>query len=252
MTLHDHSRIRNHAAAEIATRRAIDLAHRHDRRFHVLHVSTAAEAELLAADPQGRITAEACPHHLFFNVDDYDRLGTRIQMNPSIKTAADNTALWAALHDGRIQVIATDHAPHTLAEKEQPYPASPSGLPAVENVLALMLNEVNAGRATLNEVVHWMCDAPARTWDLVGKGRLEVGYDADLVLVDMEKQTTVQDEAQFTRCQWSPWSGTTLTGWPVTTWVRGTVVFRDGTVDRTVRGAEALYDHARGGYWATA
>ncbi len=103
-------------------------------------------------------------------------------MNPSLKTAADNAALWQALLDGRIQVIATDHAPHTLEEKAQAYPASPSGLPAVENSLALMLNEVNRGRCTLEQVVHWMCDAPARVWDIVGKGRIAEGYDADLVL----------------------------------------------------------------------
>ena len=109
-------------------------------------------------------------HHLLFNVDDYARLGTLVQMNPSLKTRDDNAELWRALADGRLQVVATDHAPHTLEEKQRPYPASPSGLPAVENSLALMLNEVHNGRCTLEQVVHWMCDAPARVWDIVGKG----------------------------------------------------------------------------------
>ncbi len=139
----DHSRIRDEQAAVIATRRAIDLAVRHEHRFHVLHVSTGAEARLLVEN-HGLITAEACPHHLLFNVDDYPRLGTLIQMNPSLKTVDDNRALWQALLDGRIQVIATDHAPHTLEEKQRPYPESPSGLPAVENSLALMLNQVQS------------------------------------------------------------------------------------------------------------
>jgi dihydroorotase len=124
---------------------------------------------------------------LLFNIGDYERLGTLVQMNPSLKTADDNARLWKALETGAIQVIATDHAPHTLEEKAKPYPQSPSGMPAVENSLALMLNEVVAGRVTLRDVVEWMCDAPARVWDIVGKGRIAEGYDADLVLVDLER-----------------------------------------------------------------
>ncbi|MEZ6064457.1 MAG: dihydroorotase [Planctomycetaceae bacterium] len=244
----DHSNIRDHRAAEIATRRAMELSHRYRHRFHVLHVSTAIECELLR-EHGDYVTAEACPHHLFFNVDDSDRLGSRVQMNPSIKTAADNAALWDALRDGRIQVIATDHAPHTLEEKAQPYPQSPSGLPAVENSLALMLDSVNAGRCTLEQVVHWMCDAPARVWDIVGKGRIAVGYDADLVLVDLRRQQTIRDEDQLTKSRWSPWHGTTLTGWPVRTLVAGRTVCVDGAVDATHRGNEATYDHHREGYW---
>lgn len=246
----DHSRIRDHAAALIATRRAIDLAHRHRHRFHVLHVSTGAETDLLA-DHRNLITAEACLHHLLFNTDDYARLGTLVQMNPSLKTRDDNERLWHALHDGRLQVVATDHAPHTLAEKQVPYPASPSGIPAVENSLALMLNEVHRGRCTLEQVVRWMCDAPARVWDIVGKGRIAVGYDADLVLVDLEKTGEVRNENQATKCGWSPWHGATLTGWPVRTWVMGREVYRDGRFATDVRGREAEFDHARGGYWAT-
>jgi dihydroorotase len=250
----DHSRIRDHAAAMIATRRALDLAFRHQHRFHVLHVSTGDEADFVA-DHRNLITAEVCPHHLFFNTDDYARLGTLVQMNPSLKTADDNRRLWQALLDGRIQVIATDHAPHTWEEKQQPYSpghgGSPSGLPAVENSLALLLNEVNRGRCTLSQVVHWMCDAPARVWDLVGKGRIEVGYDADLVLVDLAKTATIRSAEQETKSRWSPWDGTTLTGWPVRTWVLGQEVFRDGKIDGAVRGREAIYDHARGGYWKT-
>ena len=246
----DHSRIRDHQAALIATRRAIDLAHRHRHRFHVLHVSTGAETELLA-DHRGLITGEACPHHLLFSVDDYTRLGTLVQMNPSLKTRADSEQLWRALADGRLQVIATDHAPHTLEEKQRPYPASPSGLPAVENSLALMLNEVHRGRCTLEQVVQWMCDAPARVWDIVGKGRIEVGYDADLVLVDLERTHEVRNEEQITKCGWSPWHGEQLTGWPIRTWVLGHEVYNDGRFNTDRPGQEAHFDHTRGGYWAT-
>lgn len=246
----NHSRIRDHAAARIATARATDLARRHRHRFHVLHVSTADEIPLVA-NHQELITAEVCIHHLLLNVDDYERLGTLVQMNPSLKTAADNAALYQALRDGTIQVIATDHAPHTLEEKARPYPQSPSGLPAVENALALMLNEVHQGRCRLEQVVSWMCDAPARVWDLVGKGRIERGYDADLVLVDLNKAQTIRNEEQETKCRWSPWHGQTLHGWPVRTWVMGHEVFREGKFDESRRGHEARYDHARGGYWKT-
>ncbi len=245
----DHSSVRDRVAAITATRRALDLAYRHRHRFHVLHVSTAEEADLVA-DHRGLITAEACPHHLLFQVEDYARLGTLVQVNPSIKTADDSRALWQALRDDRIQVIATDHAPHTLQEKMQPYPQSPSGLPCVENALALLLNEVHAGRCTLQQVVHWMCDAPARVWDLVGKGRIAVGYDADLVLVDLNATRTVRHEEQWTRCGWSPWHGCTLTGWPVRTWVQGREVYREGAVAEGPAGTEIVFDHARGGYWA--
>lgn len=247
----DHSRIRDVQAAVVATRRAVDLALRHRHRFHVLHVSTGDEIEFIDTTG-GYVTAEICLHHLFFNTDDYARLGTRVQMNPSLKSADDNRRLWQALLAGRIQVLATDHAPHTLEEKALGYPRSPSGLPAVENSLGLMLNEVNAGRCTLEQVAHWMCDAPARVWDIVGKGRIAEGYDADLVLVDMAKVHEVRDELQHTKSGWSPWHGQALRGWPVRTIVGGRTVWSEGRFDLTVRGTEARYDHARGGYWATA
>lgn len=247
----DHSRIRDERAAVIATKRSVDLAIRHQHRFHVLHVSTAAELPILA-EGKPFVTAEICLHHIFFNVDDYPRLGSRIQMNPSIKTAADNVALFAALRDGTIQVIATDHAPHTLEEKSQPYPASPSGLPAVENSLALMLDRVAAGECSLEQVVSWMSDAPARVWGIVGKGRIEAGYDADLVLVDLEKQKTIRDEEQYTKTKWSPWSGQSLTGWPVATYVGGSLVWQADTgFDEDFRGQKPQFDHSRGGFWST-
>lgn len=247
--IHDHSKIRDERAAVIATTRSLDLAYRHNHRFHVLHVSTAAELPIVR-DHRKLITAEVCPHHLMFNVDDYKRLGTLIQMNPSIKTAADNAGLWQGLLDGTIQVIATDHAPHTLEEKRQPYPKSPSGLPAVENSLALLLDRVYQGLCTLEQVVGWMCDAPARVWDLQRKGRIAEGYDADLVLVDLNRKQTIRNDEQETKSRWSPWDGVTLTGWPVRTIVGGRTVFADGKIDDTARGTEIEYDHSRGGYWA--
>jgi dihydroorotase len=245
----DHSRIRDEQAAVIATRRATEMAIRHRHRFHVSHVSTGAEAALLADAPP-LITGEVCPHHLLLNTDDYARLGSLAQMNPSLKSASDNQQLWQALLDDRLQVVATDHAPHTLAEKRRPYPQSPSGVPAVENSLALLLTQVNRGRCTLEQVVHWMCEAPARVWDVLNKGAIVRGYDADLVLVDLHKQAAVYDDQQETKCGWSPWHGETLTGWPVRTWVMGQEVFcEDRFTPVPARGHEARFDHALGGYW---
>jgi dihydroorotase len=236
----DHSRVRDHQAAVIATTRAIDLARRHTHPFHVLHVSTAEEVEILKQRPPW-VTAEACPHHLLLNVNDYARLGTRGQMNPSLKTVEDNVALWQGLLAGHIQVIATDHAPHTLEEKSVPYPGSPSGMPAVENSLALMLDQVNRGRCSLRQIVDWMCDAPARVWNVARKGRIEVGFDADLVLVDLAKKDTILDEQQVSKCRWSAWHGTELVGWPVRTWVMGQEVFRDGLLSSAAAGSEATF-----------
>ncbi|MBL4883787.1 MAG: dihydroorotase [Planctomycetaceae bacterium] len=249
----DHSKIRNHEAALVATKRAVELAIRHKHRFHVLHVSTAQECDFLSeyqqsvSDPAQRlITAEVCPHHLFFNVDDYDRLGSLVQMNPSIKNKADNKRLWQALQEGTIQVIATDHAPHTLEEKDQPYPKSPSGLPAVENSLALMLDAVNRGQLTLQRIVESMCEAPAKVWDIVNKGKIEQGYDADLVLVDMNLKRKILNENQLTKSGWSPWHGTSLTGWPVKTWCNGVLVYDGKNVRENHRGQEVLFDHTAG------
>ncbi len=220
-----HSLVRDHRAALIATRRAIDLATRHRHPFHVLHVSTAGEVDEIRAAPEW-VTAEVCPHHLFFNVDDYSRLGSRIKMNPSIKTKADNEALWLGLLDGTIEVIATDHAPHTLEEKARPYPECPSGLPAVENYIALLLHEVNSGRITLPQVARWTATNPARIWNIAHKGRIEVGADADLMLVDLNATHVIRDENQQSKCGWSPWHGTSLNGTVTRTWVLGRTVFR--------------------------
>ncbi len=250
LNISDHSKVRDVAAAVIATRRAIDLAKRHQHRFHVLHVSTAAEIPLIT-DHADLITAELCPHHWHFNVDDYARLGTLIQMNPSIKTREDNIKLWQALLDGQIQVVATDHAPHTLEEKNQPYPKSPSGLPAVENYFSLLLERAARGECTWEQIASWTSDAPARVWSIVGKGRIEVGYDADLVLVDPNQSRTVENSEQFTKSKWSPWAGETLRGWPTRVFVGGRTVFYNGKIVTEQPAVRLQFDHALGGFWKT-
>ena len=219
-----HSKIRDHEAAVIATKRAIDLSVRHQHPFHVLHVSTADEIPLIAAAPD-HVTGEACVHHLWFTIDDYERLGSRIQMNPSIKTSEDVDALWQALRDGVLEVVATDHAPHTTEEKSKPYPQSPSGLPAVENSLSLMLESVHRGQCTLNQVVRWMCENPARVWMIDDRGILREGNHADLVLVDLDASREIRDQEQHTKCGWTPWHGERLRGRAVATYVAGREVW---------------------------
>ncbi len=248
-TVHDHSKIRDHAAAKICTARAIDLATRHKHRFHVLHVSTADEIPLIAEARKthpGVVSGEACPHHLWFSIDDYDRLGTRIQMNPAIKTKSDVEGVWQGLRDGVLEMVVTDHAPHALEEKNQPYPKSPSGMPAVENSLAVMLTAMHQGKCTLEQIVTWMCEKPAETWRIVNKGSIVPGYDADLALVDINKTHVVRDDEQLTKCRWSPWHGETLKGQVIRTLVGGHTVFNAGNIDPTHRGTRAIYAHEFG------
>ena len=250
LTLADHSKIRDELAAVIATRRAIELAKRHKHRFHVLHVSTAAEIPIIS-DHANLITAELCPHHWHFNVDDYPRLGSLIQMNPSIKTKTDNQKLWQALLDGQIQVVATDHAPHTLEEKKQSYPASPSGLPAVENYFSLLLDRASRGECSWEQIASWTSDAPARVWGIVGKGRIAVGYDADLVLVNPDEKRTIENAKQQTKSKWSPWAGETLRGWPTQVFVDGRTVYLNGEMMTANPAKRLQFDHSLGGFWAT-
>jgi dihydroorotase len=235
-----YSEWRNDEVAANATRLAIQLAHEHGHRAHILHVSTAREADMFKYRDRW-VTAEACPHHLFFNVDDYATHGTLLKMNPPLKTRKDNAGLWRALHDGRIQCIATDHAPHLLREKRGGVWQAPAGIPAVENSLALMLDAAHRGLCSLEQVARWMCEAPADIYRIKGRGRVRRGYFADLVLVDANARHTVRNEEQLSKCKWSPWHGTELTGKAVLTVCNGQVVFEDGQVNDGVRGRELTY-----------
>lgn len=235
----DHARIRDAETALLATRRAVALSDRFDRRLHVLHMTTAEEAAFLRAHGKGagRISAEVCPQHLLLDGDEaYARLGTLAQMNPPIRSPRHQRALWAALLDGTIDCIATDHAPHTLAEKAQPYGTAPSGMPGVETSLPLMLDAAHRGLCSVAQVVHWMSAAPARLYQMEGKGQLAVGFDGDVTLVDPKLCAEVGARGFQSKCGWSPFQGQRLTGWPRMTIVLGRPVCRDGVIDGTVRG----------------
>ena len=240
----DHSKIRNAEAAARSAARTIDLARRHKHRFHLLHVSSAAECDVLRERPEW-VTAEACPHHLFFDTTDYDRLGSRVQMNPALKSPEDREAVWAALHDGTIEVLATDHAPHTLEEKDQPYPRSPSGLPSIEWLLPLMIDAASDGRCTFEQIAAWGAANPAKVWDLKGKGGLKPGLDADFSIVDTESESKVQDGAQVTKCNWSPWHGSTLRGVVCSTWVRGLRAYHEDQFADPGSGQPLQYDRGQ-------
>lgn len=229
-----HPDIRSREACIASTRLALALARRHDARLHVLHISTADELALFERGPlirpdgsRKRITAETCVHFLHFARADYARLGNFIKCNPAIKDAADRDALIAALADDVIDVLATDHAPHTLAEKQQPYLKAPSGLPLVQYALLTALEQVDAGRLRIEQLVHKTAHAPAQLFDVAGRGYLREGYAADLVLVQ-RTPLTVQRGDVLGRCGWSPFEGHTFTHRIASTWVNGVQVW-DGS-----------------------
>jgi dihydroorotase len=231
-----HSEIRDNQCALAATVLALELSNRYRRRLHILHMSTHEEVELLRAHKPPWVTAEVVPNHLFLNVNDYANQGTRVQMNPPLRQPEDNTALWQGLCDGIIDFIATDHAPHTLAEKQQPYPQSPSGMPGVETSLPLLLTQMVAGRCTLAQIQQWMCYGPAMAYGIANKGKILEGWDADMTLVDLHERRRVRDDTLFTRVGWSPYSGWELTGWPVYTIVGGQIAFDRGRIGNHVHG----------------
>ncbi|OUL18391.1 dihydroorotase [Nostoc sp. RF31YmG] len=237
--IHDpaiHSQIQDNQAALLATKLALKLSKKYQRRLHILHMSTAEEADLLRQDKPSWVTAEVTPQHLLLNTSAYEKIGTLAQMNPPLRSPHDNQVLWQALRDGVIDFIATDHAPHTLAEKAQEYPNSPSGMPGVETSLALMLTAAMEGQCTIAQVAHWMSKAVAVAYGIPNKGAIAPGYDADLVLVDLNTYRPVRREELLTKSGWSPFEGWNLTGWAVTTIVGGEIVYDKGKLNTQVRG----------------
>jgi dihydroorotase len=231
-----HSDIQDNQAALNATQLALKLSKKYQRRLHILHLSTAEEADLLRHDKPAWVTAEVTPQHLLLNRSAYSTIGSLAQMNPPLRSPHDNAVLWQALRDGVIDFIATDHAPHTLAEKAQPYPNCPSGMPGVETALALMLTQAQQGRCTVAQVSHWMSTAVAKAYRIPRKGLIAPGYDADLVLVDLQTYHPVRREEVLSKCGWSAFEGWDLTGWAVVTIVNGQIVFDHGQINAAVRG----------------
>jgi dihydroorotase len=218
---------RDEETARASTERVIKLARLAGRRLHVLHVTTAEELPLLAA-AHDFVTVETTPQHLTLAAPEcYERLGTYAQMNPPIREARHRDALWAAVREGLIDVIGSDHAPHTREEKDKTYPDTPSGMPGVQTLATLLLDHVNAGRMSLERFVDLTSAGAARIFGIAGKGRIARGYDADFTIVDLKKKRKIENSWIASTCGWTPFDGMETTGWPVATIVRGRTIMRD-------------------------
>jgi len=235
---------RDAEAALSCTARLVALARAAGKRIHVLHVSTAEEMALLAAH-KDIASVEVTPQHLTLTAPEaYERLGTLAQMNPPIRTGRHRKGLWAGLAAGVADILGSDHAPHTLAEKAKPYPASPSGMPGVQTLVPVMLDHVNAGRLSLERFVDLTSAGPARLFGIAGKGRIAAGYDADLTVVDLKRQETITEDWCASKCGWTPFSGMEVTGWPVGTVVRGARVMWNGELTAPSTGQPIRFHEA--------
>jgi dihydroorotase len=241
----DHPLIRDAEACFESSLTAIQFAQKHNSRLHVFHLSTEKEMQLFSnllplADK--RITAEVCVHHLHFTSDDYERLGNRIKCNPAIKAPYNREALWKALLDDRLDLIATDHAPHTLAEKSGPYEKAHAGLPLVQHSLLLMLHYVREGRISLEKVVEKMSHAVATCFQIAERGYIREGYFADLVMVDLERPSRVSTENILYKCGWSPLEGFQFPATVTHTFVNGHLVYGNGVFDESQWGQRMRFD----------
>lgn len=239
-----HPEIRSREACYMSSSKAVELAKKHDTRIHILHISTADELALFTAGDlkDKKITSEVCVHHLSFDSSQYDSLGSQIKCNPAIKDKADQDALWQALRDGKLDVIATDHAPHTWEEKSNSYLKAPSGLPLVQHSLPLMLEHASNGRISLEDVVDRMCHKPADLFNIENRGYVREGYWADLVLVDPKASETVDKENILYKCGWSPLEGTTFHHKVTHTFVSGHLVYSPDGFDESRKGQRLSFD----------
>jgi dihydroorotase len=240
-----HPKIRSTEACYLSSSKAIKLAKKFDTRLHILHISTGKETFLFDATKplrSKRITSEACIHHLWFTDKDYGSKGNAIKWNPAVKSKEDQEAIWQALLDGRIDIIATDHAPHSWQEKSNLYLAAPSGGPLIQHSLVAMLECYRAGKISLEMVVQKMCHNPAEIFNIRDRGYLREGYFADLVLVNLDHPWTVSKENIVAKCGWSPFEGTTFHSQVTHTLVSGELVYKEGSFDHAVKGQRLLFD----------
>ena len=240
-----HPEIRSVDACFRSSSLAVELARRHNTRLHILHLSTKDELALFDNSvplAQKRITAEVCVHHLYFHAGDYARLGNQIKCNPAIKAQEHRDALLTALLENKLDVIATDHAPHTWEEKSQNYLQAPSGIPLVQHALNVMLGFYHAGKISLEQIVEKMCHAPAIAFQIQKRGFLDEGYWADLAIVDVNQEWTVSPSNLKYKCGWSPFSGTTFRGKVLSTIVSGHLAWHEDQFRETKMGERLLFD----------
>lgn len=240
-----HPVIRSEEACYLSSSFAVELAKKYNSRLHVFHISTAKETELFTSKiplSEKRITSEVCIHHLWFDDSQYDTKGSLIKWNPAVKTAADRDGLWEALLDDRLDVVATDHAPHTMDEKNNPYLSAPSGGPLVQHALQAMLQKVEEGKISIEKVVEKMAHAPADLFRIEGRGYIREGYYADLVVVDPSKSQTVSKDNLFYKCGWSPFEGETFSNVVEATYVNGNFVYHKGLIQETTVGSRLKFN----------
>lgn len=240
-----HPIIRSEEACYLSSSKAISLAKKTGARLHIFHVSTAAETELFTNEiplNEKKITAEVCVHHLWFDDSDYENKGTLIKWNPAVKTAKDKEGLWKALLDDRLDIVATDHAPHTLAEKNQVYTKAPSGGPLVQHALQAMLEAVKNKKITIEKMVEKMCHNPAKIFKIDKRGFIRKGFYADLVLVDLNKSQSVTKNNILYKCGWSPFEGTTFSSKVTHTIVNGNLIYKEGMFDDKTKGKRLIFN----------
>ena len=240
-----HPVIRSEEACYLSSSKAVELAKKTGARIHVFHLSTAKETELFTNKiplEEKRITSEVCIHHLTFDDRDYEEKGSHIKWNPAVKSQKDKAGLWKALLDDRIDVIATDHAPHTLEEKDQVYTKAPSGGPLVQHALVVMMEAVKEGKITLEKMVEKMCHNPAKLFRIEKRGFIREGYFADLVIVDPNVSQTVSPENILYKCGWSPFEGKSFTSSVTHTFVNGHLVFKEGVFYEDEKGRRLMFN----------
>ena len=237
--------IMGYKACYLSSSKAIELAKKTGARLHIFHLSTAKEMALFRNDiplEKKQITAEVCVHHLWFSEEDYKDKGTLIKWNPAVKKATDRAALWEALLDDRLDVIATDHAPHTLEEKQQPYTKAPSGGPLVQHALLALVEKVKEGVWTMEKLVEKACHNPAKIFQIEKRGFIREGYFADLVLLDDKKTQTVNKDTILYKCGWSPFEGTTFSSTVTHTFVNGVLIYDNGVFNNTIKGKRITFN----------
>lgn len=237
-----HSVVRPPECAREAVKHVLHLAKKYDAWVHIAHASSAEEIDVIKKFKSEKVTCEVAPHHLFFDLSSYKKLGSRAKVNPPLRSKEDVEALWEAINDGTVDIIASDHAPHLLREKDTPYEQSPAGFPGVETILPVMLDAVNRGLLNLDRVAQLLSSGPARVFEIQGKGRIQVGYDADLVILDMDLEKEVTHASMLTKCAWTPWDGIKLKGWPVTTIIGGEIIYDGGKFVSSRRASELSFE----------
>ena len=228
--VHSHHEWRNVECAMSSTRRVVKIAERYNKKIHVLHVTTKDEVDFLAMHKKN-VTFETTPQHLtLYAPDCYDKLGTYAQMNPPLRGKEHYDRLWTAIKNNIVDVLGSDHAPHLKANKDKEYPDSPSGMPGVQTIFPVMIDHVNNGKLTLNQLINLMCENPCRIFGIKNKGFIKEGFDADLTIVDMKKEVIIKDEMIASKCGWTPFNNYKVKGFPVGTIVNGILVMSDGKI----------------------